>query len=267
MAQELRNLIAGVESARRQISKGKSVQVSSQGEKGQVQQLVYSYFDDVRPSILSHEASSDFVDEIDTEMQDLLKCSHRQTKRSLIKKKLADLKKKLIQLEANRVVLVATGSTGEATNLLDRRIIETLQRLAPSAALSYEQALIDLDGPDKKSWRGPATDLREALRETLDQLAPDTEVTSQAGFKYEGDLKCPTMKQKVRFVLRTRGLSKTLSEPAERAVLLVEATIGSFVRAVYNRSSVSTHTPRDREEVLRVRDWVRLVLCELLEIR
>ena len=267
MSQELRNLIADVEGVRKQVSKGKSVQVNSHREKEQLQQLIYSYFDYVRPSILSHEASSDFISELDTDMQDLLKCSHRKTTRSLIKKRLADLKKKLIQLQTDSLVLVPTGSTAEATNLLDRGIIETLQQLVPSAALSYEQALIDLAGPDRKSWRGPATDLREALRETLDQLAPDSDVTSQPEFKFEGDLKHPTMKQKVRFVLRTRGLSKKLSEPAEKAVLFVEATIGSFVRAVYNRSNVSTHTPTDRIEVLRVRDWVRLVFSELLEIR
>ncbi|GAI78418.1 unnamed protein product, partial [marine sediment metagenome] len=100
MAQGLRDLIADVEGARKQVSKGKSVQVRSQTDRKQLQQLIDSYFRDVRPSILSHEASSDFVKEIDTEMQDLLECSHRQTKRSLIKKRLAHLKKKLIQLDA-----------------------------------------------------------------------------------------------------------------------------------------------------------------------
>jgi hypothetical protein len=150
---------------------------------------------------------------------------------------------------------------------VDRRIVEILQRLVPSASFSYEQAILDDAGPKRRSYRGPATDLREALRETLDHLAPDKDVTSQPGFKLERDMKYPTMKQKVRFVLRKRGLTRTLSETPENAVDSVEATIGSFVRSVYNRSSVSTHTPTDRNEVLRVRDWVRIVLCELLEIR
>jgi len=267
MAQRLRDLIADIEGVRKQVSKGQSVQVRSQKERKQLQQLIYSYFRNVRPSFLSHEASSDFVEDIDAEMQDLLECSHRHTKRSLIKKRLSDLKKKLIQLEAHNVVLVATGATTEATNLVDRRIIETLQRLVPSAALSYDQALTDLDGPDRKSWRGPALDLREALRETLDHLAPDKDVTSQPGFKPEPDAKGPTQKQKTRFILLKRGLSKTLTETPEKAVDSIETAIGSFVRSVYRRSSISTHTPTARDEVLRVRDWVRIVLCELLEIR
>ena len=265
MAQPLREFIQAVEDGRRQISKGHSVQVTTKEHKELLQHLIDRYFRDVRPSILSHAESSDFVNKIDIEMQDLLLCSHKRTKKSLIKSRMSELKKKLIQLEAYSVVL---GSTDWSTtaNSVDRRIKETLQRLVPSAAFSYEQAILDLSGPERKSYRGPATDLREALRETLDHMAPDKDVTSQHGFKLERDTKAPTIKQKVRFVLRKRGLSKTLSETPEKAVDSVEETIGSFIRSVYSRSNVSTHTPTNRSEVLRVRDWVRIVLCELLEI-
>ena len=267
MSQGLRDFIRDVEDVRKQVSKGQSLQVTSQKQKKQLQQIVDCYFRDVRPSVLSHSASSDFVKEIDTKMQDLLVCSHRRTKRSLLKSRLSGLKKKLIQLETHSLVLVGTGLSAPETDKVDIRIIETLRGLVPSAALSYEQAILDLAGPQRKSWRGPATDLREALRETLDHLAPDKDLTSHPGFKLEPDAKGPTMKQKVRFILRKRGLSKTLSETSEKAVDSVEASIGSFVRSVYSRSSVATHTPTNRDEVLRIRDLVRIVLCELLEIR
>lgn len=266
MAQQLRDFIQDVEDVRKQISRGHSVQVTSQKQTKAIQQIVDLYFRDVRPSILSHSASSEFVKGIDTEMQDLLVCSHKRTKRSLLKKRLSSMKKKLIQLEGHSLVLVGTDSSTEA-DFVDGRIIETLKELIPSAAFSYEQALLDIAGPQRKSWRGPATDLREALRETLDHLAPDKDVTSQPGFKLEPDAKGPTMKQKARFILRKRGLSKTLSETPEKAVDSIETVISSFVRSVYKRSSISTHTPTVRDEVLRVRDWVRIVLCELLEIR
>jgi len=173
MSQQLRDFIVNVEDVRRQISKSGSVQVNSLKEKKSLRQLIDSYFRDVRPSVVSHAASSEFIMEIDTEMQNLLVCSHKRPNRNLIKKKLSGVKKKLIQLEARSAVLVGTGSSTAAANSIDRRVIEILQPLIPSAALSYEQALIDLDGPDRKSWRGPATDLREALRVTLDQLAPE----------------------------------------------------------------------------------------------
>lgn len=53
--------------------------------------------------------------------------------------------------------------------------------------MAYQQALLDLATPDRLSWRGPATDLREALRETLDVLAPDDEAKAMPGFKLEGE--------------------------------------------------------------------------------
>src|SRR5690606_26559968 len=132
-------------------------------------------------------------------------------------------------------------------------------------AMSYEQALIDLRTEDRLSWRGPATDLREALREVLDKLAPDDEVKAAPGFKPEPDARGPTMKQKVRYVLRNRRVSKSISEPTENAATAVDEALGAFVRSVYTRSSVSTHTSTSRGEALRVLDLVRVVLCELLE--
>jgi hypothetical protein len=101
----------------------------------------------------------------------------------------------------------------------------------------------------------------------LDHLAPDTEVVEMPGYRQEPDAKGPTMKQKVRFVLRSRGTPKAAAATAETATDAVEAALGTFVRSVYTRSSVSTHTPTDRGEVARVADLVRVVLCEMLEIR
>jgi hypothetical protein len=75
------------------------------------------------------------------------------------------------------------------------------------------------------------------------------------------------MKQKVRHILRKRGVGKTAMQSPEAAAQAVDEIIGTFVRGVYTRSSISTHTPTDRAEILRVRDWVRVALCELLEVR
>ena len=77
---------------------------------------------------------------------------------------------------------------------------------------------LDLRSPNRMSYRGPATDLRECLREVLDHLAPDDAVTSGSGFVLEKDRTSPTMKQKVRFILRSRGLGKTALESPEASV-------------------------------------------------
>jgi hypothetical protein len=139
--------------------------------------------------------------------------------------------------------------------------------MLPSAARSYEQAIMDLKGKDRLSWRGPATDLRESLRETLDHLAPDQEVTKEPGFKLEKDAQGPTMKQKVRHILRKRGVSRTAIQAPESATEAVDELVGTFIRGVYSRSSVSTHTPTDRNEILRIRQWVRVALFELLQVQ
>jgi hypothetical protein len=148
----------------------------------------------------------------------------------------------------------------------DQRIIDVLSEVLPSAALSYEQAARDLASTHRLSWRGPATDLRESLRETLDHLAPDAEVIAQPGFRLEPDATAPTMKQKARFASRKRGLGSAASQTSEAAVDAVEATMGTFVRSVYTRSNVSTHTPTNRGEVVTVHRLVRTVLGDLLAV-
>ena len=92
-------------------------------------------------------------------------------------------------------------------------------------------------------------------------------MTKEPGYKQEPNANGPTMKQKVRYILKLRGQSKSQTGAAESAVDAVEEALGLFVRSVYMRSSVSTHVTTSRDEVLRIRDFVRVVLSELLEIR
>jgi hypothetical protein len=108
--------------------------------------------------------------------------------------------------------------------------------------------------------------LREALRETLDYLAPDNDVIAQPGFKLEKDATRPTMQQKVRFILKSRGKNKSQTEAPENAVSVIEERVGALARAVYNRSSVSTHVGTAKQEVQQIKAYVDVVLGELLEI-
>lgn len=178
---------------------------------------------------------------------------------------LVDARKVLVKLEGLSLAQAATKSAGTPTPT-DNLIISTLAEICPPAAGSYRQALRDLASPERDSWRGPATDLREALRETLDELAPDKDVERMDGYKPEPDAKRPTMKQKVRFILRTRGMSGSQIAAPENAVKGIEDMLGGLTRSVYTRSNVSTHTLTKKTEVARLHSWVRLVLCELLEV-
>ena len=241
--------------------------MNSRPEREKIQAHIDRYFRAVRPTIVTAIGPDELVINIDTLMHEILVLSHKRTTTVTFKQLFAGLRRKLIELETKATCGTPESTGGLSALPIDTLIIETLAGLKPSAALAYEQALKDLSDERRRSYRGPATDLREALRETLDHLAPDSEVSSQPGFRLEPDAKGPTMKQKVRYLLSHRGLAGAFSETSERAAEAVDLAVGSFVRSVYNRSSMSTHTPTDRSEVLRVRDLVRVVLCELLSLQ
>jgi hypothetical protein len=226
--------------------------------------IVDQYFrEDREPMII---AGIEDLSAVDTGMQALLEIAQRNSAVVTYRACLKGLERSLLAVEMHAVTRGGRKPELELERV-DQLIIDTLAAMLPSAARSYEQALTDIQSPERLSWRGPATDLRESLRETLDHLAPDDDVTSAPGFKPEKDTTGPTMKQKVRHVLRNRGMGKTATQSPEAATQAVDEIVGTFVRGVYTRSSVSAHTPTDRMEILRIRDWVRVALCELLEIR
>jgi hypothetical protein len=157
-------------------------------------------------------------------------------------------------------------TVGALLNAQEATIVKTIEQIVPLAGLSYRQACLDLAARDRISYRGTANELREALRELLDHLAPDAEVDSQPGFKCEEGQKKPTMKQKVRFILRARGLSATATEVPENAITLAEEMVAKLTRSAYNRSSLSAHVSTARAEVCQMKMYVDSILAELLEI-
>jgi len=260
------DFVRGLEQARKVLNKVKSPQLHSQIRRDSLRELVEKYFNDIRPSLIGASEQDDDVAKVDGIMQELLVLCHKQGSVNRYKRLLLDARKGLIILDARIVASANTINSDQISNNVDALIIQTLNQFIPSAALSYQQALIDLQTDQRLSWRGPATDLREALRETLDYLAPDKDVIEMSGYKQSTETNGPTMKQKVQFILKRRGMSKVLITPAVTATESVESTVGTFVRSVYTRSNVSTHTPTEKSEVIRVRDFIRVVLCELLEI-
>ena len=267
MPSPIEAFIIQLSQARKDLNKVASRQLSSQKRRCVLRGLVEDYFKNVRPSLISASEQDQDVGNVDSLMQELLVLCHKRGSVKRYQTLLSKARKGLISLDA-RLLLTPIGSENLGPdNSVDTMIIETLEQIVPSAALSYKQALQDLQADERFSWRGPATDLREALRETLDYLAPDSDVIAMPGYKQSPDTNGPTMKQKVRFILKSRDITKAFSTPAETATESVEMAVGSFVRSVYTRSSVSTHTPTDKAEVIRIRDFVRVVLCELLEVQ
>jgi hypothetical protein len=144
----------------------------------------------------------------------------------------------------------------------DENIIKKLVRLVPAAAQSYTQALHDLQDAKRVSFRGPAFELREALRETLDNLAPDDEVMAVLGYSQEGK-SGPTMRQKVRFIMKKKG-KQSSSEAPEQAVIAFEEAIAKLTRAVYERSSGAAHAGGEREKVAQIRRYVVAIFHDIL---
>ena len=266
MASRVTSLIAEVERARKDLNRVAGSQLHSAAVRSSLRAIVEKYFNEVRPSIESTATSKEHLDGVDAAMQALLALCHKKGSVQKYRDHLRKSKGHLIHLDTG-IVTAGGKQSSEGRPEQDVRIVTTLRALLPSAALSYEQALQDLSASDRLSWRGPATDLREALRETLDHLASDKDVQAAVGYKQDPNTNGPTMKQKVRYILKNRGQAKAVAATTEDATAAIDEAVGSFVRSVYTRSSVSTHTPTDKQEVLRLRDLARVVLGELLEAR
>ena len=261
---ELQTLAARLDKAIRPMGTGR---VGRQDIRDSARALVDTYFREVRDQVAQAGTPDELLTSSDQCMHALLEATHGRSAAGTYRSALKDLSRYLLAME--KLALLGPVSHPSATVIdpTDESIIATLKELLPSAALSYEQAVNDLGSAGRMSWRGPATDLREALREVLDYLAPDESVKGQEGYRPEPNTNGPTMKQKVRFILKARGANKSAMQTPESAVDAVEEAVGTFVRSVYTRSNVSTHTPTDKAEVLRVRDWVRVALSELLAIQ
>jgi len=261
-------LIGQLRSLQRRIVKSTATNVAATNLRNEAKGLVQLYFRRVRGELESL-GLTDF-DSIDKEFQTLLVLANRVSRRSTYVRLLKAIQVALQDTEGRRELAIGaslTQKSGPSTLLADheRRIIQTLETLVPSAALSYRQATLDLVTPGRISFRGTAAELREALREVLDHLAPDAAVSAVAGFKLEADQTLPTMRQKVRFILRSRGQPRTAITTAEKAAELVDELVATLVRSVYNRASVSTHIAPSVEEVKRVKSYVDTILIDLLE--
>lgn len=266
MLQPLFDELAGLQS---RLKNRQSIHVNDHDTKAAAIGLTAAYFNQVRRhlvAVLGHEQ----VQRFDEEWQDLVRLAHANNKRSTYLKLVKRLTVQLRELSVQTLARTAEG-TAEDQGLSDLppaelQLLSTLEALLPTAAASYRQGLLDLRDSERLSYRGTASEFREALRETLDHLAPDAEVAKQPSFRYEDGQNRPTMKQKTRFVLTSRGRSTTQTAVAEKAINLVEDLAGEVVRATYNRASLATHLETTRAEVIRIKRYVDTVLFDLLEV-
>lgn len=253
------------------LRKNKAVNVNASSIKEMATDLASFYFADSRPALVRSIGETADLRAFDETWQDLVRLAHGNNATSSYRRVVRSLKKAASEINIaglSRPIDVA-GQTSTAIEFspAEQILIKTLEDYVPSAAASYRQGILDLDpNLERVSYRGSATEFREALRETVDHLAPDSEVMTEPGYRNEQNQTKPTMKQKVRFVLKSRARKKTQRETTEKSIDLIESLCGEVVRAVYNRASLSTHVETTRSEVLQIKRYVDTVLFDLLEI-
>lgn len=268
-------LIRLVRSLRGNVQRAHGARVNSANLRAAGKEVVQHYFRSARPDLERLGVDLGKLDEL---MQHLLGATNGRALKKTYLSLLAKMQRALAEVEGARELGLGQHQPNRASLRLqatfvtaglsetESRIIGVLERLVPSAALSYRQALADLSNPRRISFRGPANELREALREAIDQLAPDEDVMAVTGFQLELNQTTPTRRQKMRFILRSQGVSGTAREAPEKAVELVEELVTSFATSTYDRSNVSAHVASARRDVMQLKMYVDSVLAELLQI-
>lgn len=248
----------------RHIDQTSTVNLNANSTRTEAREVAQQYFRQSRSS-LQNVGLDDELSILDKCFESLIQLSSGMNAVSSYKKQIKVVRKLLpkitARIELNQSVVKPANTSAE-----DERVIQTLEGLVPSAALSYRQAIIDLADDSRLSFRGPALELREALRETLDHLAPDSEVTGAPGYAEEKGRPGPTMKQKVRFILKARGQSKSSSEVPEQTTTTIDEMVGTLTRSIYDRSSVATHVASERRTVMQIRRYVLAILHDILEL-
>lgn len=250
-----------------QISKQKAVNVNSKELREAAQEAVQFYFRQARIGLEKLGVGADALAEMDELLQSILKLSHGQNAKSSYVRALKGVRQAIPALDIQKELLLGAQSPSGLEDIfesnLERAIYRTLGDLLPSASLSYEQALRDLADQNRVSFRGASAEFREALRETLDHLAPDSDVRDQMEIKQNEKI---TMKQKVRFILKSRKSAGASRDTTERATELIDELTGALARSVYDRGSLATHVQSTRGEVTKIRHYLNSILAELLKL-
>lgn len=267
MIEELLNQLKGLVSS---IRKNKAVNINSRAIREATILTGSFYFKNCRSDAYRSLGNEKALSELDEQWQQLIRLAHGNNSKKSYLSILNRLMKRTTDLAVASHALASTVELRPSSmsySQAEQLIIKTLDDLLPSAAHSYRQGVQDLNsGVMRFSYRGSACELREALRETLDLLAPDEEIAKQSWFKLEPNCTGPTMKQKVRFILSYRGKSKAQRALAEKSVDLVENLCGDIARAVYTRASISTHVQTTKQEVQQMKRYLDAVLFDVLEI-
>lgn len=154
---------------------------------------------------------------------------------------------------------------GSATRHIRGDIYDALLSVSEPLASKYAQVKLDVETTDRLSWSGSAHEIREVLRGLLETLAPKEAVATEPWYVHDESTSGPTHKQRVRYILRTRGSGSKEQKVAEQ-VDVMEDKIGDLVRATYTRASDAAHRTKDRREVRRIVRYFEAFAHDLLDL-
>ncbi len=186
--------------------------------------IATTYFELIRSDLDEVKSRTGLVEEIDFVVQSILQLASGQREKQAYIGQLNELRPYL--LEATVDLMKSRGTARLVLSQTERAILDTLAALLPSCAASYEQALRDIAQGARISWRGTATELRETLREVIDHLAPDGEVSATPNFQLDAGQNRPTQKQKVRHILKARRSSSAAAAVAKASLDTLEEFCG-----------------------------------------
>ena len=204
---EFLTIVAGIDQLAASIRSSRAERQSRKSVIDESRRTVQEWFRSIRAGLVHSGISEEDLIPVDSLMQDLLRLAQGRSSSTVYLTLLRKIKKSLAALEVKREVVSSTpvnASTSADLRPAEVRIIALLDELVPSAAMSYRQAVSDLNNPGRQSYRGTTNELRSAVWDVLDRLAPDAEVMSSQGFKLEKNRDKPTQKQKARHILRSR---------------------------------------------------------------
>ncbi len=246
------------------VTRGRSKQIPSGVVQPMARAIAKSYFELVRPELLAIQNRAGLVEEIDFVVQSVLQLAEAQREKQAYIGQLNELRPYL--REASVDLMKAKGTPRVVLSATEQNILDTLAAMIPGGAASYEQVLRDLAHGGRVSWRGTAAELREVLRDVIDQLAPDDKVMGAQGFQLVDEQTRPTQKQKVRFILRARRTGSAGVGTAEGSLDAIDEAVATLARSTYQRGAVSTHVATTGKEVRSLKRYVDALLAELLEV-
>jgi len=227
-----------------------AVNINASDLRQQGREIVLRYFRQERRRLVTLGIKPDALD---APMQALIRLVNGKNAKASYLTVLGQLRKQRPKTETEREILLGALGTPRPeeafTSSTELDIFQTLDKFVPTAAASYHQALQDLQDPERTSWRGTADELRETVREVLDHLAPDAEVMKVEGFAPEKGRTGPSMRQKARFILKSRGTPHGAMTSAQDAVERIEEGTAALARSIYDRGSMTSHKTTTREEV------------------